>query len=289
MIEHWTGEHIATEVLMTRSAFKGTIIIVEGDHDCRIYKKFVDSEHCHLQPAHGRPNALEAMSSLSKLRAKGIVAIVDADFWHHHGTRPPSRNILVTDLHDIEMMMFGSRAFDAIMAEYGSTTKIKKFLALSETTDLRAAILALTLPIGLLRLISEEDGLALKFKGLDFDKVVDKSTLQVSTDKLVCRVLMLTKNPTVKKTDISDTLQKAQSNAHDPREVCSGHDVAIIVGIGLRKALGNRPKSIANGKNIEQLLRLSYDSSDFRRTGLFKRAQKWEKANTPFTIFSLQT
>ncbi len=287
MIQHCTGDDVAAEVLMIRSTFKGTIIIVEGDDDCRVYEKFVNPRLCQMQPAYGRPNALEAMSLLSKPKGKGIVAIVDADFWHHHGTKPPSRNVLVTDFHDIEIMMFGSRAFDAIMAEYGSVSKIEKFLGLSGTTSLRIALMASVISLGLLRLISEEDGLALKFKGLDFNRVVEKSTLQLSTGDLVCRVLMLTENPRLNRKDILRKLQKAQSKAHDPWHICSGHDVAVIVGIGLRKALGNKSKDIGNGENIERLLRLSYDSSDFRSTRLFKRAKKWEKANTPFTIFSL--
>ncbi len=285
MIEYWTGAEVAASVLMTRTTFKGTIAIVEGRGDCLVYEKFVDPELCQMQLAYGRPNVLEAMCSLRNPKADGIVAIVDADFWHLRGTPSPSPDILVTDLHDIETMMFESRAFDAIMAEYGSRAKITEFLGLSNATDLRTALLEAAMPLGLLRLVGD-DGPPLKFKGLPLDKVIDKSTLRFSICPLIDRVLMLTENPTVKKTDIRRRLRTAKGNAHDPWQVCCGHDVAAIIGIGLLKALGNQPKTIANGENVERLLRLSFDSADFGSTRLFKQAKGWEKANAPFIIFS---
>jgi hypothetical protein len=99
---------IANTVRMTRSLHKGAFLVVEGDTDARVYKRFVDDSRCKVIPAHNKDNAVEILEILEKDRFPGVLVIVDADFWHLEGIKPESLNLLLTDTHDLETMIIST-------------------------------------------------------------------------------------------------------------------------------------------------------------------------------------
>ena len=50
MINYITGDDITAEVKMIRNAFKGTILIVEGDQDSLLFEKFIKNDNCRTIP-----------------------------------------------------------------------------------------------------------------------------------------------------------------------------------------------------------------------------------------------
>lgn len=289
MLETITGEIIATEIEMTRAAFDGAIMVIEGNSDEKFYKKFVDENLCHIVVAHGKENAMQSIHIVNKNEFPGVLAIVDADFWRIEGLPELQGNIFITDTHDSEGMVFCSQAFDRIVEEYCSQRKISKY------NNLRYFIYEKSRPIGYLRLASHRSKLGLVFNDLDYKKITDKGTISVSIDSLVNHILHLTrenmKRQAVRQVDLSsktilESYKKTirEKGQYDDKDLCCGHDIIGLFAIGLRKLFSSLQAAIANKKNIEKIFRLTYDLKDFLNTELATAIVSWERNNPKYRI-----
>ena len=273
---------------MTRQAFGGTILLVEGGTDRRFFGKFTDPDKCQLLPTHEKDRAIRAVVQLSAESFPGVLAIVDADFWHVDGRCPPSPNILVTDVHDVELMIVRSDAFDRFIDEFGSASKIKRFLENNGSDGLRSSLLRRCLPLGLLRWLSSTEGFDLVFDGLRFKNFVDRQTLCVDIEGLLNNVRGLTTQADVDWPTVDSNLDDLLSRDDwDVWNMCCGHDFVGVLCIGLKNALSTHSGQIASPKNIERSLRLAYDARDFRETELYVASTEWEENNSPFEVFSV--
>lgn len=281
-----TGDMIANEVLLSRTKFDGTILIVEGETDGKLYQNFAPNTGVSILPSWGKENVLEAVRILEQESTSGFLAIVDADFCHIEDCCPDSSNILVTDDHDIDMMIFRSDSLLRVVRELGSLGKLQAFLQEHGASDLREVLLERAIPLGHLRRYSLVQGLALRFEGLRFERFVDTKTLDLDIHVLVRSVHALTECPDLTTSELEEILLEALNEAPvDPYQLCCGHDVVSLVGIGLRRAIGSRSKKATESQLLEGILRLSYDSQEFRTSTLYAKAKEWEHANQPFLVF----
>jgi len=282
-----TPDTVANEIIMTRQVCKVMIFVVEGNSDEKVLKKFLGRPDSEFIIARGKDYVLEAMTILDDEDVVGVLGIVDADFWHLDKESPSSSNVIVTDDHDIEMMMMRSKSFTHFIVEVASQTKLEKFLANLDAKDIRDILLERALLIGYLRRYSHTDELNLRFDGLKFNTFIDKETLEIDLTKLVETVLSLTRNSQLDINEVIGQVRKlAEGFSADPYQVCCGHDVITILSIGLRKCIGSKSKEGASPKVLESELRMSYDSDCFRQTQLFRDARNWEIRNAPYKAFS---
>ena len=281
MKAHLTPHDIANTVRMMRTLHHGAIVIVEGDTDLRVYQRFVDEKHCKLVPGNGKPNTIGSLSILENANLKGILAIIDADFWKLDGVKPSSPNLVLTDTHDLETMILSSNALDRVLSEFGSTTKIGRLGKSVHTLLLEAAS-----PIGFFRWLSSptKDNLSLKFKGLNFDGFLNKRTLEVDIDKLIKQVEANTLRCTINSGRTKVKIQKLKTMGYDLWQVCSGHDMTEILAIGLRSLFGNTRAGAISAEVVDGILRISYEHSYFRSTQLYASIEDWEKANQAYKI-----
>jgi len=281
MRRYLTAHDLANHARMVRTQHSGTILIVEGTTDVRVYERFVNEAECKLIPANGKETAISALDILEEGGFNGVLTIVDADFWRLDNLEPASPNLLLTDSHDLEMMILYSDALDSVLSEFGLAQKI---------TDLgkpiRDILLESGLPIGYLRWLSSptKDNLSLKFKNLSFDKFVNKNTLIVNIDNLVKNVKTNSKNSTLDANATKDELIKLAGERHDPWQVCSGHDLVIFLSIGLQNIFGNHRGKSVTPNVVSGILRVVYDPSHFSLTNFHNLIKTWEKANPSFKI-----
>ncbi|MFC1692342.1 DUF4435 domain-containing protein [Candidatus Latescibacterota bacterium] len=118
MKQFMTPFDIANTIRMMRPVFTGTIVVVEGDSDARVYCRFFDDTFCRVIPAHGKNNALIVMASLGKDGFIGILAIIDSDYTKLNEIDLRGPDILVTDTHDLETMIISSKALDNVLSEW---------------------------------------------------------------------------------------------------------------------------------------------------------------------------
>jgi hypothetical protein len=258
------------------------ILLVEGSTDARVYGGFVNGGKCELIPAASKSKAVDALKLLENGGFDGVLTIVDADFWRLDGIEPNSSNLLLTDSHDLETMILSSDALDNVPSEFGSAKKITEL-----GRPLRGILIECGLPIGHLRWLSSpmKDNLSLKFRRLSFDKFVDGKTMSVSIDNLI-RELKINSNDSM--LDENATKLKVMTlmgEAHDPWQVCSGHDLVLILSIAIKNIFKNpRQGKTATLPEVGKELGRAYNYSHFCRTRLHNSIKDWGKANPSFRV-----
>jgi len=227
---------IVNAARMMRTQYTGTILIVEGSTDARVYRRLVSETECRVIHATGKDKAISALKMLENGSFDGVLTIVDADFQRLDDIDPNSSNLLMTDSHDLETMILHSDALDNVLSEFGSEGEIEKL-----GRPIRDILLDGGLPIGYLRWLSSptKDNLSLKFKELSFDKFVDEKTLCVDVDNLIRELKTDSKDSALDDNVIKLKVMTLMSEGHDPWQVCSGHDLVLILSIGLRNMFGN--------------------------------------------------
>ncbi len=280
-----TGDSIANEFLLLRDTYKGPVLILEGDNDEKLFRRFVEDSEMEIISALGKENVLGAVEILeSHDDVQGFLGIVDADFGHVDGSLPTSENIVVTDDHDVEMMIIKTKAFSEVLRELGSDDKISNFPG--GERGVRPALMQEALIIGHLRHLSVTDDLRLRFEGLRFELFVDRDSVKMNLNKMINNVFELTRNPQLEMRDIRDRLLELGKDAtDDPYQICCGHDFIAIFGIALRKVVGSLAKQERDPQKLGIALRLAYDSADFRQTKLYSDAKQWSKRNRGYDIF----
>jgi hypothetical protein len=273
---------IVNTARMMRTQYAGTILIVEGSTDARVYGDFVSKTECRLIIATGKDNAISALELLENGDIDGVLTIVDADFWRLDGNEPNSSNLLLTDSHDLETMILYSDALDKVLSEFGSDKKITEL-----GKPIRDILLESGLPVGYLRWLSSttKDNLSLKFKELSFDEFVDEQTLRVSIDNLIIELKINSGDSTLDENATKLKIMTLGWERHDHWQVCSGHDLVLILSIGLRNIFGNprRGKTVTSDQ-VDGMMRLAYNYSHFCLTILHNSIKDWEKANPSFRV-----
>jgi hypothetical protein len=269
---------------MTRRQFKGSFLIVEGDKDQLLLKNYVDRAGCKIRSGGSKGNAIETLAILEADGFAGVLGIVDADFDRLDGKVTASDNLLRTDHHDIEVMMFASAALDKVLGEFGSTEKIEEFERLRQT-NIRGALIEAGRKVGYLRWLSLRQDLGLVFEGISYKKFVD-SFLEVDVLKLAKTAKDHSQKPRLDESALVQQMSNLASPPHDALHVCCGHDLSGILSFALRKILGTNNKNDVTEEVIERGLRLAFDLSLFSQTELFQSIRGWERRNPPFRVLS---
>lgn len=267
----------ADQIRLRRDAFKGVFIIVEGHSDKLVYNNFMNTETCQFTITDGKKQALNTIEILDNSQFTGVFAIVDADFDHLENNLPKSPNVLLTDDHDLEMMMLKTPALEKVIKERGSEEKIKE-------NNIREILLKIGQEIGYLRWVSQKNNLSLRFKDLDFDKFIDKKTLNLHPEKLIQTIKNNSKNLSLVDQEIQENIESLKNNQHDVWQVCCGHDIMQILSLALCKAWGTWNTNDVKPELLERELRLAYETSYFYQTQLCISIQNWQNTNFPYQI-----
>jgi hypothetical protein len=275
-----TAHRIANKIRLRRQVFSGTIIIVEGDTDARLYGKFISKETCEIEIAWNKENALQVNEILTSESIEGIIIIADSDFDRLEGLVHKYSNVFLTDYHDLELMLIFSPALDKVLWQYGSENKLRKI------PRPRELLINAAFPIGLLRWISSklQRNLSLDFDGIRFRKFIDKTTLEININRLVqivvSRSIINDSIANELKPKVKELLQKGL----DKSQICVGHDLVEILLIGFRRKLGSTNN--LDLVSLDNALRIAYDFNCFSSSSLFSRLMEWQITNGTYKIFS---
>ena len=175
MREYIDSRDVANTVMMLATAFDGTIAVVEGVTDRRLYGKFFDKDRVEVIIAHSKSNVRNTIRETFKERNfKRVVGIIDADLDRLTG-KAHKAPLFITDARDSEGMMLNSKAYDDIMDEYGDRDRMDRFT--DSHGSIKKAIMSAAYPIGLLMYLSETKGLGFSFKELDYEYFIDRKSL----------------------------------------------------------------------------------------------------------------
>ena len=281
-----TPAALAVQVRLERAVHSGTFLLTEGWSDSHFFKQLVDVSACNVTTCIGRESVLAVISILEEDRFSGVLGVVDADFSMFTGEEIDSCNVCVTDENDIECMIVASSAWDKVLLEYGSTSKIKEIEA-SHERSVKALILEQVALIGSIRISAKVNDWPLHFSGMKY-RFRSNTALWVEQERVVEHVIGRS-NLSFKLT-VAEVLTEArlhiESTADDLR-LCSGHDICRVMARALKKWAGtyNGFEADKSLKDLGRVLRVSYERTDFLSSGLYRCMLGWEKRNHPFRIF----
>jgi len=244
-------------------------ILVEGDSDIRLFRKFFDGERCKIESVPGGKHKLEECVSTLITIYLLIVGIRDADFLHLDNVNYNKSNMFLTDKHDMEMTILSDKGvLSALVFEFSDKPK-------NEHPGLRDNIIESIKMIGYLKWLNSRESLELKFE-CGFDDLVSFTNLNIDFNTYFQRVL--SKSPNARITDINVIKTKiAQLEKLNPDmlQLTNGHD--------LMKTFANYFKSSgrkdASDKHIAGILRTSFNKQHLERTHLFTNLKEWCAVN----------
>ena len=263
---------IAAEIKMMRMVHDGAFLVLEGVNDVRFWRT---RRHytCELVDGEGKLNVVGAVDRLDAEDIAGVLGIVDDDYDSLMGVSRTTRNLLATDVHDLECLLCRSPALDNVLAEFGIPWKIQEF---EETAgvDVRSGLLDRTTVFGRLRWAARRHGLDIGFDAIHVRRFVDSDTWTVDGDELA-RVASSGGSP-----HDFDMLKRriAELPFADPWRVAHGHDMIEILRIGLMRVLGTLPASKGT-EDIARVLRAAISLQELQKTKLYADMRIWGKAN----------
>lgn len=267
MRELRTATIVANEVSMLRTSMRGPIVLVEGDTDTRLYRKFMlPAPHVRLTHCDGKPVLIETMEILQRRRIRQIMGICDADFDRIIGEGAVA-NVFRADLHDAEMMIVHTASFRHVCEELYDTT-----LNDDAFQTRRDELLGIAARIGAVRMWNNIDHVRLSFRTVDPGEFLGEDGEFSDTD-YVSRLLEVS---TVAGVSIDRVLAIMQGNrgAVTDGELASGHDFAALLD---RDAAIKAQRDRYGGDVVEKMLRLSFDVASFSSTDLVTQLRRWEE------------
>ena len=273
MYQYLTSSDISNTISMMRTGFDGTILVVEGITDSRLYGKFVDRSEVRLIVAHSKDKVRTSVNMINEKRGdRRVIGIIDSDLDRLKHRRPKGP-VFMTDCRDAESMMIASDALEDVLAEYGDPQQLALFE--SKFGDVRTRLMEGAYPIGLMMYVSDRNGLGMSFKSLDFRTFIDRRDLGCDTKAMIRESVSNTNSDRVSPKHASRLLDEEMDMGHDPREVCRGHDLVNVLLIGLRDNFGaSNARHLREGE-LGGALRLAYDDEVFAKTQLYRDTKEW--------------
>jgi len=268
---------VVSEILMSRSAFSGSLLVLEGDDDTRFWRaRAPGHSECQFVLAGSKPTVVGAVVTADLQKLDGILGVVDDDCDSLLGLPLRSTNIIRTDTRDLETLLLFSFAFEKLLAEVGDSQKIRT-LETNENRSIRDAFVARALLFGQLRFLSLSNNWLIAFDHLSpwkFANIPSWTFDRAAILREICKQV-----PT--KTEIDLGQELASLELISPWSILHGKDCLDILSIGLRSAIGNTQ---LKDKNILQMLRLAFDNAMLRDTFLYSNVKAWESSNPRYRV-----
>ena len=233
MREFITAARKANEIMMLRSRHRGSFLIVEGSSDAKVFNNLVDSSNCKVTPAFSKETVIQVLTELEKRGAKGILAIVDSDFWVLEGKRINQPNLFVTDTHDLETMLLLSPALEKVLGEYIPGDKLSYLEKIG--TKVRELLLDVGIQIGYLRWLNYKENLGLNFESLPISQIFDPQSRALDQKQILraIKVASRSNNISISDDDLFRKIEGLKGSSPDPWHVCQGHDLVFKTEIRL--------------------------------------------------------
>lgn len=288
MIEHITPDRIANAILQDKS-YKGIYVLVEGKKDLKLYSKFFNSKNTRLRVTFGCSKLKEVFEILDQRGFNEKIGILDKDFLDIYGGVPELQNIFHTDFHDIEVMMFKSKALESVIRIYSTDEQLSDFET-KVNKPIREVVFTLSDNLGYLKLAEKKHNLGLIFKPekpdgnqIGYNDFISNNLEYLGDNKLIKSIVNYSRNKSTKQLIEADILKKLQLEKtvkYESIHLSNGHDISNILFILFKKTLRSNNRMLNDFNCIEDSLILAYEFEDFKKTNLFEELSSWQKENT---------
>ena len=267
-------------IRLKRQIHKGCFLVVEGRDDRLFFEQFADPS-CWVITGDGKADVINVVKMLEADRVPGIVGIVDADFDHVEGQRSSSNNVIVLETVDLEALLVRSAALERVLVELGSRDKVARF-----GRDVRDELVAGAAWVGCLKLHSLRSELQLRFEGLRYRRFVDNKSLTIGIRILIQEVLNRSGRRDLAHGDLERAMLSIHETVDDCWSISYGADMVEILAIGLRKTLGTNSAGVVKPEIVKRCLRLAFQWSDLRGSGLDRGLREWAGRNSGYSVLA---
>lgn len=264
-------------------------IFVEGCSDEWFWKKFIDKESVQLHQVNGWKKVKECVAEFNKNDLENVcIGIVDSDFESIHPHKGITEsNIFSSDVHDIEMMMYNSPAWEAALQAIDKKNRVTE-----HPHNVLNNALLITDHIGYLKLTALKQGIELHFKKhkdktgeielpVYEKKILDENGNYTKDADLINYIHSYSKAlsrkpkdiPSVK--EITDYYEEESNVPYESFHLSNGHDLSYIMSHVLKR----KYKSEANVETLEACLHSAYSFEYFRTTQLYDSINNWGTTN----------
>jgi hypothetical protein len=247
-------------------------LIVEGSSD----GVFFSTRKLFRDPttiiAFGWENVISVISKVvEESITASVLGFIDRDYREELDISIDEDNIVISDFRDLEISLFESSALHRLLAEYGSLNKLPyKKCGSVDIQYVKQKIYLAASYIGRIRYYSLKEALHYPIRKLDYVKFICPITLEINKPILIRQI----NSKSTKKIDLAifhDAInQELPNRLLDVRNLCSGHDVVILLAISLRRLWGSNGSTDVIRKHIESSFRIGYSNEEFMKTNMYK-------------------
>lgn len=265
---------ILSEARMMWSGYQEKYILVEGETD-RLFLNTVLGEipRVRIRAVGGWELVYNTISQAQKEEFVQLLGIIDKDYHVINKDEiTESKQLAFTDMNDIEMMLFMSKAYDKFLKICGSESKLKV------CPDTRAIILSAAFFVGVLRSISLKNQYCFNFDGIECKDFVDKNNLILNLDKLVEKIIQRTRSNGTTVTVSNEEVKRIILITKEDKkaeEYCNGHDVMDIIGIAMTKVFASASSKEYSPEVIFNYLLMGYTSEEFQKSKMYDKINEW--------------
>jgi hypothetical protein len=260
---HLTATSKAATLLAMRSARKEILLVVEGDEDVQLLSNCLGVPSSNFLSCDGKEILMELFEmGAQKGSDAGTIFIRDRDH-DPVATHVAGGRLLVVSRHyDVELDLLATRLFRRIFNEFAKDKKeAARHIAAWKLICSAAA------PLGSLRKISEEAGLALTFKDTKIEKFIDAKTLIPDVDRMLVYFSAKCKTkidgPLTKRMILAD-LRKFSASM-----IARGKDVLHVMHLGFSRYYKFCDSKECSAEIIQRILRISVTIEDFSRLSFY--------------------
>lgn len=270
--EQITGQTIANEIMLERSAEPKPFLLVEGISDKKLFSKF-KSHAVSIKECSGFQNLVEALTYLTGRGVESVLGILDNDYFSEIGYPEYCGVLIFTDEIDAEMMLLKSDAYFRVVSEVCSNSNVADESVRKRAIEHASKFSALRLHAAKIRSgygFSGEKKRFIKGGGGAIDMERHFSTYCQRTGENI------------------DSLRGSADSISSElgTQISKGHDSMHVLARTLRLEFGAKVLSSAcEAEVIEMLFRLAFDADMLKQTRLYSAIKRWEDC-TGEAIFS---
>lgn len=264
-----------------------TYMFVEGVCDECFWKKFIDRNSILIQQVNGWENVVACVQRFNEETLDSYCfGVIDSDFEQIYPHKSIAiKNIFMTDLHDMEMMMYQSDAWDSALKAIDKRNRITV-----SSQEILNHVLSITDRIGYLRLSSLKNNLRLVFKKENrnhefelpkYEKVINSDGIYAGDEKLIKYIRDFsdsrrTSESILSVIEITDIFQNVCLEQYPSGHLSNGHDVTYVMDYILRSKYKLKEKYISID-SINIALFAAYNIDLLKQTNLYALISNWEK------------
>jgi hypothetical protein len=271
-----TADDVYAHIILLRGSDKRTLLILESDADCASLDPHVDPETCETIPGNGKASVLGALEIVNSRGPARVLGIVDADLDTHLGLASVPSNVVTTDLYDLEATIFFAPGLaDRLCAAHFDREALRAHTA-AAGTPVPELVTRLTFPLGVLRLISRQDGLDLSLRDFPVSEVLESDCAGIDLAALVNLAVRRSKSAAASEGELLRRLLKELAATPETRDVCCGHDIVSVLSALGRQRFASRTGAVQMHKS----LRAALDCASLGATRLYSDVARWAASHS---------